>query len=326
MGIITIGASDREKSARHKQLAAEFQPKARELKDISVRLDQLRNQLQGNIKSSDLNGLLQQAQDLLRQASALCRGNSTMVKEWNITADLTFIYNLVRSLSAAHPTLGKSVIAAEKKELSSLIDKLVTNIGLMCDANGVLSGPEQPAGQPADEGEVPADTLMDHDLDDAPDTLAEMDVEGITQFAEFDNEMPGPLNPELTKVLELPVMATFNRPTSIEELNSRGFEGVNVADYLVLRKAYILGVNLGQCKEKSFDPAKVVKASLEKLSDRLNDEVALVCDTGIRYHKGGWIFYWFGPAKYHRALGGKLDTRLTVTEFKFPFGGAPAEK
>lgn len=322
MGITNVGPSDREKQNRRREIATTFLPKADELVEVGKKFTPLiRKMRSGRLKPSELSGVLEQLHKLIREASALCRGASAMTKEFAVPADLTFVSNIVRSLASAHPTLSRELIDRETGDLVTRLDKIVDNIGLMREATDSLSGPTQPSGQPLDEGELPTDELIDHDIDDAPDTLEQLDMDGITQFAEFDNQMPGPLNPELYKVLELPVMATFNRPTSIEELNSRGFDGVDLAGYIVLRKAYILGINTGQAKEKGFDVQAILDLSLKRISDKLNDQVLLVCPHGIRYYKGGWVYYWFGPAKYHAALGGLLDSRLAVTEFKFPFSG-----
>lgn len=322
MGITNIGPSDREKGQRKKELATAFLPKADELVELSKEITKLRVRLQRKLKPSELAGTLEHLMKLLREASALCRGSTTSLKEWGIPADVTYVYNVVRSLAAAHPTLSSELIKRETGDLTTRLEKICDNIGIMREATDELAGPSQPPGQPVDEGELPVDQLIDHDLEDAPDTLEQLDLDGITQFAEYDNEMPGPASPELFKVLELPVMATFNRPTSIEELNKRGFDGVDLAGYIVLRRAYILGINLTQCKKKDLDVTRVISHSLKKMGDKLNDEVALVCETGIRYYKGGWIFYWFGPSSYHQSLGGPIDTRLTVEEFKFPFSGS----
>lgn len=323
MGITNVGPSEREKNNRKRQIARTFLPKADELVNIGQEITELVETLKGKLKASELAGVLEQLQDLLRTASALCRGNSASVKDWNIPDDLTYVFNIVRSLSQAHPTLSRQLISQETGDLTQRLTKIVENINSMRNSTDQTSGAAQPAGQPVDEGEIPTDQRFEHDIDDAPDTLEQLDIGGITQFAEFDNEMPGPLNPELYKVLELPVMATFNRATSIMELNARGFDGVEMAGYIVLRKAYILGINTGQAAEKDLDVQKILKFALKKISDKLNDEVLLVCPNGVRYHKGGWVYYWFGPSEYHRTLGGKLDNRLTVTEFKFPFNGGP---
>lgn len=322
MGITNVGPSDRERQQRQRQLATNFAPRAAELLTLSNDLSGSMRQLKTKLKPSELAGVLEQLQNHLRKASALCRGNTAITKEWDIAPDLTYIFNVVRSLASAHPTLSTKLINQETGDLTTRLAKVIDNIVVMNDKVSRIAEPTQPDGQPVNEGEKPTDQLFEHDIDNAPSTLDQLDIDGITQFADYDNQMPGPLSPELYKVLELPVMATFNRPTSIDELNSRGFDGVDMAGYIVLRKAYILGINTDQAKQKDFDVQKVLEHSLKRISEKINDEVLLVCPHGIRYYKGGWVYYWFGPSRYHHSLGGKLDSRLAVTEFKFPFSGA----
>jgi hypothetical protein len=297
-------------------------PKADELKQLVEEANDLlgKVKLNGKVSLARLAGALERVQRSMRVCSSLTTGYSSCVKPYDIPADISFVYNFATSLNRSYSTLPPRLLAREVNGLSERLEQLRANVTQMHEEVSELHGPTQPAGQPATEGETPADALIDPmDLDDAPDDLEDFDDAGLSQYSQYDMKMPGSESPELVMVLELPVIATFNRPTSIEELNRRGFEAVNLAGYIILRKAYILGVNKAQCKLKGFDPARVLLGALKNMSDKLNDTMSLVCETPVPYAKGGWVYYWIGPSSYHRTLGGHLDTRLTVEDFRFPF-------
>jgi hypothetical protein len=182
----------------------------------------------------------------------------------------------------------------------------------------------QPVAQPTTVGEIPSDAPIDPaDLEDAPADTFDLNMDGLDQYSKYDLHMPGDASPELVKLLELPVMATFNRTTSVNELGERGFEATNMGGYLVLRKVYILGVNERLCQKEGLNADSMVDLALQKISDKLNDTMGKVCDQGATYRKGGWKFYWYGPKNYRNALTGGVDGHLYVTRFQFPFGLHP---
>lgn len=321
MAIMNAGPSERERQARRVQIASRFVPKAEALLGVAAQLVEDAQKLKSSVQQGPLLETLRSIKEHLAEARELIKGSSSIVKEYDLPQDLAYINNVVTSVLRVNGEIPRLQLAAELKEIRRRTIALRNVIAILHDSVLDIGGQQQPPGQYSVEGESPRDAEIEpYDLDNAPDNILDYDQAGLDQFSEYDMQMPGPGSNELVKVLELPVIATFNRSTSIEELNRRGFDCVNLAGYIILRKVYILGINKALCAAEKWSVEKVLETTLRKIGDNLNEQMALVCEQGIPYDKGGWHYYWIGPASYHRALGGRIDTRLTVSDFKFPFG------
>ena len=319
MGIITIQRSESERRAAEMAAAEAFAPVAAEIRRlIPVMRDALPTLRARLFNRPNASGALASLRQCIRDVNKASRGFKSALSTDGVTDDIRYAYNFLESLLGAISSMTGPKAQQEMHHLADHLDKVCDKLErLYADNQAVVN----PSGQRTSDGNTPSDDVLLTDEDNVPDSLVELDQDAITQFADLDLNMPGKSSPEVVKTFELPVIAAFNRGVTIDELNSRGFDATYLAGYIMLRRVYILGINTAACQRDGLDENRVLAGCLHKLSEKLNDEMGLVCEKGIRYYKGGWMFYWYGPKGYrHNLLGANVD--LFPTSFSFPFGKA----
>lgn len=287
---------DTEHSLQRQEKARAFKPKLAQLKEVLeavvafVDPHRLSTRLQGEKYHVTMAAILAH----LDEASLLVRGNKGVARKAGLSDPLVRAYQLAASLRSNGESLPDERKRSEYKELRLLLASCNdATTALIAQIDGTIA-----------EGALPHHVI--HDL-------------GMEKYTHFAQKMPGKDSPELTLLLDVPVVAMFNRHANEEELGARGFDVVQVAGYSIFRQVRILGVNADMCKQKKYDIEKVVDLALGKLGEKLNFEIGLMCPTPVSYKDSHWLFYWYGPTTDMDRLGGNLDSRLYVTHFQFPY-------
>lgn len=282
-------------------------------------LERLATELRGVTTRLDAGNKAEAICDVLKQVQRELKGKlSVLPKGKDVKQLITFCYNSTTGFFSNIVTLPLSTVLTESQNIALNLTQLVRVLSREKTelTTNLPVGPVPINGV----GTTPEDSPVGTDPDYVPLSLRDRDLEGLMQFSHFDSIMPGKASPEVVKLLELPIIPVFNRLTSVDELGDRGFDADNLGGYIVMKSAYILGINTLLCKASNINVEEAVSRALAKLSEGLNDKLGLACPVGVPYHKGGWRFFWYSPMQTTRKMAGDGYTRLLPETFMFPFG------
>lgn len=328
MGICTITASKEEQHARAVELAENFAPNAEHLAQALDQASDLCKVLQSKMTTrKDVTQKLALLRSLLSESRVLCRGHSRVLKPLNITTLLTTGYNHCDSLLSAIGTLTRAKAVTETNELVETVFNLTLAAHTLNNNNKVLIGlvPASKANLEKlkagfnKKAEPDSESEQDYEgaaLPDAPDKAAP----DFSLFKQFVKQMPKLKSKELAMHLTLPVMVTFNRLAFTSELVAKGFTATSLEGYTIMHDTSILAVNTTVCEDQNYDKQKVISSCLARISKSVGQQMRLVTTVPVRFHTGGWDYYWYGTESYLDCLGGRsADSKLVVLEWGLPF-------
>jgi len=304
MGYSTVEESEEEIRAQRLETAQKFLPRSAQLLEIVSEMEQYVIRLKVGMPYDRMRETLAALSTQLSEVTGLTRGFKALARYHGFEKPARESSNLVLSLMSGGTLLSDERLKAEYKYLRNRVNQIRVGIESV-----TLSLKETLATAHSD---APVDLVAD--------TL------GLEQYQEIAEKMPLEGSEALTDIFTLPVLVTFNRSTSLRELERKGFQAEQVANYVIFPQAHILGINTHQCwqtvngkRRPKYDLDALLELALAKLAKKLKYPVSLMCEEAASYRNSGWFYYWYGPSSNLDKLGGKLDGRLYVTQFQFPF-------
>lgn len=307
MGITTISPNDEDRRISALRNAHLFKPSADLMLEASQEIVLELPVMEEPGPANKLAGLLAGARVRLKEVLEHSKGHSAVLKPFGIVEQARYCINLATSIITACDTLQGTTLQNERSIIVDALKKLCNDIDIVVGVtNALVTPPKLPKDEPVDP--MPAEEI---------DQL--FDATGLEQFANYSLLLPKD-STDLVRVEELPVMVTFNRFVTVEELEGRGFSTIGVSGYIVMREAHFVAINTKVCAEKGLDEAKVLSMSMQKMESKLGT-LSLLRETGVPSNTGPWMLYWFGTKSFVNALRGvDQDNPLIVTDFQFPFG------
>ena len=326
MGIYQLTASDEEKAEKHRDRVARFFVKVgnagQELTKLVTCLDALRKALAadgspsvGNTRFSALKQAANPVFRGMRDLGKLVLGYHDWVR-YNDTV-------LKRAVSRADFFQGRTTVITTLSEMEETCRNLELELTIVVEEYRQLLDKLTMAKPSWLVTNTQMTDQMNPSENVLPDSLPDFNASSFQQFSGFDNDMPGRGgdDPSPVMLLELPILPTFNRPCSSQELLDRGFSNVPMAGYFVIESAYIMAVNVARCHVLNLNPLTAVRGWLRALSEGLNEELVLICEKPAAYYKGGWLYFWYGSTgSLHGLQGSRGRPNLWATSFAFPFG------